>query len=607
MYFQPIRPSLLNRQPSTFILTAGMFLTWGALSQIPCSETAYAAEPTVSSVYRINTYPSSPNFYEVSNGVLYHVLGTPDKRQASFYVGSAPSIFKTGVVYVRDSNHQFYQRDPNGDHSVGYYVPPFEGLDLRLPASIQASDIDSFIQQRYPNSPLIGEGQTFLDAQSKYGVNAQYLASHAILESGWGLSAIAKDKHNLFGYMAYDDDPYGHAAYFSSFKDAIYYQAYFVAKQYLDPKGQWYGGSSTLDGMNVHYASDPYWAEKISGIMNRMHSYNEADYNGKSPLSVNAPRPQGPLSAPIDTTLTKTYPSGTRGITTGSVNFRALPSTSADTYGMVQTGTELVVIGKGTGNWYQVQVNNRTGWVYGDYIKLKDSANQETSNSGTSGANGSPSTPNVGSSNGTFTPGTKGITTDAVNFRAQPSTDAEKYMLLQPGTPLTLLSKSKENWYQVSYNNKTGWVYGDYVQLLNAPQNGQVPGNSTNPSNPSSNSSPSSAVILTVNGVKQAYDPAPTIVNGRTMVPLRALFESLGAKVDWDNNTRTIKASKGNIKIQLQVDSKTALINGKTIQLEVEPQIVNGRTMIPLRFVSESFGAQVSWDGRTRTVSVTNP
>lgn len=93
-------------------------------------------------------------------------------------------------------------------------------------------------------------------------------------------------------------------------------------------------------------------------------------------------------------------------------------------------------------------------------------------------------------------------------------------------------------------------------------------------------------------------------MNGRVMVPLRAIFESLGAEVDWDANTRTITGTKGDTIVTLVVNSPTATVNGKEIVLDVPPVIIDGRTLVPVRFVSESLGAEVEWDGNRRQVNI---
>jgi beta-N-acetylglucosaminidase len=323
------------------------------------STSSAAAQATVT---RINQYPSDDNFYQVIDGTLYHFIGKVGNPVASFPVGAAPTFAKTNAVYVRDANHKFYERRTDGDFLVGTYIPPYEALDLHIPTPIKATDIDQFIAKNSPNSPLIGFGQAFLDAQAKYGVNALYLASHAILESFYGTSMIAVNKHNLFGYQAYDSDPYSNAAYFNSFTDSINWQAYFIGKQYLSTTGDWYGGSPNLDGMNVHYASDPYWAEKIAGIMNRLHPYNPSEYTNAKPLTSTAAAPQGPISDPISQIIKATTPLSATGVTTDSVNFRSEPSTESVPLDVLQPNTKVKVTGV-SGNWYRVTVGNTDGWL----------------------------------------------------------------------------------------------------------------------------------------------------------------------------------------------------------------------------------------------------
>ena len=112
-------------------------------------------------------------------------------------------------------------------------------------------------------------------------------------------------------------------------------------------------------------------------------------------------------------------------------------------------------------------------------------------------------------------------------------------------------------------------------------------------------------IKIYVNGNYLNSDVPPIIVDGRTLVPLRVIFEALGAKVNWNGDTQTVTAGKEGIALSLQIGSNVLFKNGTYITLDVPAQIVNDRTMVPVRAVAESFGADVSWDGNTRTVSVT--
>jgi beta-N-acetylglucosaminidase len=135
--------------------------------------------------------------------------------------------------------------------------------DLTQPSGENAETINNFLQ----GTAMAGLGGSFMRAEQNFHVSARYFVAHAILESNWGTSAIARDKHNLFGFNADDANPYQDATTFSSFDACIQYVAQFVAQNYLSPSGRYYHGP-TLRGMNVDYATDPYWADKIARIAN---------------------------------------------------------------------------------------------------------------------------------------------------------------------------------------------------------------------------------------------------------------------------------------------------------------------------------------------------
>ena len=112
---------------------------------------------------------------------------------------------------------------------------------------------------------------------------------------------------------------------------------------------------------------------------------------------------------------------------------------------------------------------------------------------------------------------------------------------------------------------------------------------------------------ITVDGRILAFDVDPVIVEGRTLVPLRGVFEALEATVTWDEATRTVTAQRGNTTVTLPIGSRFPLVNGIAVELEVPGFIINGRTMVPARFIAESLGAEVEWNERTRTVVITRP
>jgi len=113
-------------------------------------------------------------------------------------------------------------------------------------------------------------------------------------------------------------------------------------------------------------------------------------------------------------------------------------------------------------------------------------------------------------------------------------------------------------------------------------------------------------INVVINGKAFEFDPPPMLENHRTLVPLRALFEALGANVLWEQSTQTVTANIGYTLVTIEIGSNIMLKNGDSIKLDVPAKLVGDRTYIPLRAVAESFGADVDWDGATQTVYITN-
>lgn len=96
----------------------------------------------------------------------------------------------------------------------------------------------------------------------------------------------------------------------------------------------------------------------------------------------------------------------------------------------------------------------------------------------------------------------------------------------------------------------------------------------------------------------------PVIVDGRTLVPLRAIFEAMGAEVNWDNNTQTVTATRNGTAISLAIGSDKLYVNGEERTLDVPAQLINGSTMVPVRAVAESFNCEVDWNDGARRVYI---
>ena len=112
-------------------------------------------------------------------------------------------------------------------------------------------------------------------------------------------------------------------------------------------------------------------------------------------------------------------------------------------------------------------------------------------------------------------------------------------------------------------------------------------------------------IRVTVNGIPLAFEVPPQMINGRTMVPMRAIFEALGAKVNWDGSTQTITATTGDREIIMQLNNTRMTVNGRAIELDVPPQLVNSSTLVPVRAVAEGLDADVNWIADTQTVVIT--
>jgi len=110
-----------------------------------------------------------------------------------------------------------------------------------------------------------------------------------------------------------------------------------------------------------------------------------------------------------------------------------------------------------------------------------------------------------------------------------------------------------------------------------------------------------------INGKTVALDTPPIIKDGRTLVPLRFISEAFGAEVAWDPVFQIIDITLGNDIIRLQIGKDFSSVNGKKFAMDTAPIIDHGRTMVPIRFVSEALNAEVLWNGETKTVTVIYP
>lgn len=113
-------------------------------------------------------------------------------------------------------------------------------------------------------------------------------------------------------------------------------------------------------------------------------------------------------------------------------------------------------------------------------------------------------------------------------------------------------------------------------------------------------------ITVELDGKEIIFDVQPQIINDRTMVPLRAIFEALGATVEWDQATQTVTSIKDDTIIKLTINNHNMLVSGNSVTLDTPACIIEERTLVPVRAISEAFNLNVEWDGNTRTVIITS-
>jgi hypothetical protein len=112
------------------------------------------------------------------------------------------------------------------------------------------------------------------------------------------------------------------------------------------------------------------------------------------------------------------------------------------------------------------------------------------------------------------------------------------------------------------------------------------------------------SIKVTLNGRHLKFEQPPVNIEGRVLVPMRAIFEAIGAEITWDGKLRKVTGVRGQSTVELTIGKNKANINGKAVGLDVPAQIINNRTMAPVRFVSESLDAKVDWVQNSQTVVI---
>ena len=266
--------------PSKFIRN-GIAITLGG-------NNPYTNEGTFTFVPKQNYYEkrTSGNYSEI----VYHIYrGFPangyEPVSEAIVIGPAPSDMNEGVKYYSYDGVNFYSDSDFKNKSFTYYNY-YQFLPLRSKTNISAGIFNSYMS-KYDNSVMRGTGQTFIDAQNKYGINALLLFAMAAHESANGTSGYATKRNNLFGWNAVDADP-NQATSFSSVAVCVNQQAGVNLRGFVDvTDGRFFSSSlgNKGSGLNVKYASDPYWGMEIASIAYQIDKLSKnkngtlSDYN----------------------------------------------------------------------------------------------------------------------------------------------------------------------------------------------------------------------------------------------------------------------------------------------------------------------------------------
>lgn len=340
----------------------------------------------------------------------------------------------------------------------------YVGVNLRKPSNVTTAELRALLllKGKTPDNIMYQLAPEFIKAQKSTGVSAQFMFAHAALETGWGSSVIAAYKKNLFGYQAYDSCPVTCSKYFPTGEDGLKLYASKIVNNYLVTTGAYYNGMNVLD-MNVRYASDKTWGQKIANIMNQIKPYNAAYYVKEQPSSkkVAASTDFGseiPAGQATPSAFVAMPAKITAKVSSDTAIVYSIPYTYAPRIGSYNKGKSVTIKAYhsdvkeftnnkgGKSRWYRITYAGKQGWVRSDQVKT---------------------------TNLSFT------TVDAT-LRQNAGTKYEKVGNAVKNTPLKLVLKSskpvtkkdsaKKVWYQ-AYNptapTKKIWIRSDLVQIFN--------------------------------------------------------------------------------------------------------------------------------------------
>lgn len=268
------------------------FMLSGVVGEVAASEVQVVDKSSIAVV----------SCYMVENGRLIHKIAhdiTTPGWATKLDNGAAPSYLKSGTTYYSYDGHYFYTdygtmlsdyQNNSRSRSVNPknpYYNYYQYLPLRSKTNYSASALNSMINsqsQVTSSSKMYNLGNAFVAQQNTYGVNALLMAGVAANESAWGTSNISQSKNNLFGLNAVDSSPGTSANTYANVGECVrQFAEHYMSRQYLYPSNWKYNGGflgNKASGINVKYASDPYWGEKAANLIYRLEkSGGNKDYN----------------------------------------------------------------------------------------------------------------------------------------------------------------------------------------------------------------------------------------------------------------------------------------------------------------------------------------
>jgi beta-N-acetylglucosaminidase len=306
---------------------------------------------------KANLYPKTSTEYQnrssytVSGGLLVHRIYNPLKNTAASYTyGPTTTFLKEGYKYYSWDGRNFTNTSGT---SVGKYYSYFNLLPLYTKTSYTADQLNSYLASNpnATNTEFNKIGNSIVKVQNEYNVNGLYMLAHSILESNWGTSRLALEKKNIFGLGAIDSCPFDCAQSFNTYEESIEQglidrflltsgTGYLVTGGWRN-QGEFLGNKNA--GLNVFYASDPYWGQKIAGLMYKIDTYLKGNERNKYQLA-------------ITNVANVKVRSGTTSTTEGNILYYFKTKETSVVFQSETSNTE--------GTWYKIAPKNINGGTF---------------------------------------------------------------------------------------------------------------------------------------------------------------------------------------------------------------------------------------------------